>query len=760
MKNLRSEQPLTHMGQLQPGQENKGTRGQEDKGDKGIGVPFAPILLTISVLLIAHPLQAASEPAPALRAIVNSNQDGPVQADDALTLREAIELVNGTLSLDKLSAAEKAQVEQLGTGTASRIDFNLPAGQTTIRLVSSLPPLEQPGLTLDGTTQPGYAADKPVINERPISIPIVAITSADGSEILRGLTVTADGVTIRGLSLYGFTSTRGESRTDFLPFQGFTESTPPADIFISHRLPPPDIRKQQPPANFAPFYSDDRPPKDVVIENNWLGIPPTIGAAGTPPAPDNRSAFGVSVFNGTGTLIRRNWIANHDGSAIITSVRSEGLKISENVLTGNGVAGMPDAIRLEGDINQTQITGNLICANDGSGVYLFKPQGAAQIQNNQIIYNGRRFRRAAVYLMGNDHQVTGNEIRYQAGPGVVVASYPESDRNLIQSNLFSSLEGLSIDLITRQFATSATDYTDSGTTGTGVYDYQRGDGPNPERDSPNRRKETGNAAINAPKFVSQEFVALGTGAASPVQIYGTADPGSEIELYRVVGTGDDYGPLAEVLGTTKTDDQGKFNLTLETVKVGDQISAIATHPRYGTSEPARNALIRSLDASQSSGLTPQPPTSTPRCTTPVAQAPPTPTPSPGPITLQIPKVIHFALDKANISPKTAKVLERIAQVLAENPSILVEIVGHTDPRATDAYNLNLGRRRALSARNYLLRLGVAPERMTIRSEGERQLISPGRSRVDFARDRRVEFDYKDAREIEVIIQEEDLQIEP
>ncbi|MGA7936977.1 MAG: OmpA family protein, partial [Kovacikia sp.] len=478
-----------------------------------------------------------------------------------------------------------------------------------------------------------------------------------------------------------------------------------------------------------------------------------------PPTPANRSAFGVSIFNGAGTVIRRNWIANHDGSAIITSVKSEGLKVSENVLTGNGVAGMPDAIRLEGEINQTQITGNLICGNDGSGVYLFKPEGSAQIQNNQIIYNGRRLRRAAVYLMGNDHQVTDNEIRYQAGPGVVVAGYPASDRNRIQGNRFSSLEGLSIDLVTRQLSTSATDYTDSGSSGTGVYDYQRGDGPNPERDSPNRRKETGNAAINPPKFVSQEFVALGSGPATSVQIYGTADPGSEIDLYRVIGAGDSYGPLTEMIGTTKTDAQGKFELTLETIKAGDRISAIATHPLYGTSEPARNAQIRSIEANQSADLISQPPTSIPRCTTPVAQVPP-PAPPPGPVTLHIPKVIHFALDKATISPKTAQVLDRIAQVLSENSTILVEIVGHTDPRASDAYNLALGRRRALAARNYLLRRGVAPERMTIRSEGEQQLISPGRSRVDFARDRRVEFDYKDAREIEVIIQEEDLQIEP
>ena len=92
--------------------------------------------------------------------------------------------------------------------------------------------------------------------------------------------------------------------------------------------------------------------------------------------------------------------------------------------------------------------------------------------------------------------------------------------------------------------------------------------------------------------------------------------------------------------------------------------------------------------------------------------------------------------------------------------ILVTLVGHTDPRATDEYNLELGRQRALSARNYLLQKGIAPERMTIRSQGEAQPVSPGQTKLDFARDRRTELIYRDAREIEVIVQEDDLQIEP
>ena len=236
--------------------------------------------------------------------VVNSNQDGEIQADQGLTLREAIAIANGTLKLDQLSPAEKAQVTVAPTGaTAIRITFNLPTGQTQIQLTKALPALEQP-VEIDGTSQPGYIADQQLIDEiAAVRVPVVEITPAPGQEILRGLTIVANNTTIRGLSLYGFTS----SHTD-------TASTPPADIFIAHRLPPPDISQQEPPATSAPF--NDVPPNNIRLENNWLGIRPDQTMPVTP------SAFGVSVFNATNVTITQNWIANHDGSGIITSVNA------------------------------------------------------------------------------------------------------------------------------------------------------------------------------------------------------------------------------------------------------------------------------------------------------------------------------------------------------------------------------------------------------------------------------------------------------
>ncbi|BAY62409.1 hypothetical protein NIES22_24830 [Calothrix brevissima NIES-22] len=716
-------------------------------------------ILSLTFCLVGSGI-AVSQTAPnttvALRIVVNSNQDGNIQPDEQLTLREAIELVNGTLTVAQLSSAEKALIQPLTEG-GSRIEFSLPANATTILLQSQLPDLASPGLVIDGGTQPGYDATGSATAEIAIPIPVVAIAPAPDKEIFRGLTVVADGVTIRGLSLYGFNASAIKQQLgNILIYDGVpkptTLTTPPGDIVISHRLPPPNTTQQQPPNSEFPFYNKDVPPKNVVIENNWLGL------TTEEKVPDTTSAFGVYVFNSQGTTIRRNRIYYHEGSAIITSVRGENTLVQENIIVGNGIAGMPDALRIEGVVNKSRITSNLICANDGAGVYLFKPQGDVQIRDNRITYNGRRLRRAAVYLMGSEHQVTGNEISYQTGPGVVVSAFPQTERNIIQNNSFAALEGLSIDLNAQR--------------NLDVSDFQRGDGPNPKRNSGNRRLDTGNAAINAPEFTTREFLPNG----NSVTLAGKADPGSEVTIYRlgdyqqgkqaIYETG--YGALSQPLASAPVDEKGRFSVTVANVKIGDIVSAIATDPKYGTSEPAIAAFIGPRTSTPS-----LPPASRqnpiPQCTSrPVPIPTPTPTPTPPPtliptpLRIRAPRNVHFALDKSFISPASAIVLDRVAQVLRQNPEIIIEIQGHTDPRASDDYNLALGRRRALSVRNYLLRQGVAPERMTIRTLGETQRVSEGSSRVDYARDRRAEIIYKDVRGIDIIIegQEQDLQLEP
>jgi outer membrane protein OmpA-like peptidoglycan-associated protein len=674
---------------------------------QSIGPAFAQPIAQPITQPITQPIDTTI--APTYTITVTSNQD-TIAPDDRLTLREAIELSNGTLSPTQLSPAEQQQVNK--PGSISTIRFNLPAGQTVIALTRSLPDLIRP-MTIDGTSQPGYDPNTRLFEQNAdVRRPIVEITPAPGIEILRGLTITSDRVTIRGLSLYGFNSSHG-----------LTASTPPADIFISHTNPPPDISQQQPPADNAPF--NNIPPKDILIEQNWLGIKPDRTM------PDRTSAFGISVFNSSGTHIEKNWIANHDGSAIITSVSGENTHIKNNIITSNGLAGMPDAIRLEGKINGSHIARNHICGNDGSGLYLFKPEGSADIHDNSIVFNGRRLRRAAIYVTGNQHKIHNNTIQNQTAAGVVVGSNPKSTGNQIYNNQFAALEGLSIDLNTNH--------------NSDVADWQNGDGLNPDRNSPNRRNDTGNAAINAPVFTSRKL------ALNETTITGNADMGTTIELYRIKTKTRDAGPLETPIAQVKTDANGRFSTTVDGLTDGDRLSAIAHHPDYGTSEPAINARIGTATPGK---VIPNAPV----CLSP-PKPPKPPEKPPEIIRLKVPRNIHFALDKDFISPRSAQILDRIAEVLIANPNLIIELHGHTDPRASDDYNIDLGKRRANNTRKYLLKKGIDSSRMTIRTFGERQRLSDGSGKVDYARDRRTEVIFKDIRDIEVIVQEDDLQIE-
>ncbi|MEM9805297.1 MAG: OmpA family protein [Cyanobacteria bacterium P01_D01_bin.56] len=661
---------------------------------------------------------------------VNSNADGVVTPDDQLTLREAIELTNGTLLLNQLSIVEQQQVSS-AVGS-SNIRFNLPPNATVIRLKEQLPDLMQPGLVIDGTSQPGYDPSISATAEIEIPIPVVELTPASDVEVLRGLTVVADDMVIRGLSIYGFTVEHAS-----------TAHTPPADIFIAHRLPPIDEREWRMPASRFSFDDEDVPPQGVVIENNWLGMPPSEQL------PDVPSAFGVSIFNSQGVTVRRNRISYHDGSGVITGARAENSQILENLIVNNGLAGMPDAIRLDGRIGNSLISGNLMCGNDGSGIFLFKPEGAIEISDNDIRFNGGRLRRAAVYLMGNDHQVIDNRITNQKGPGVVVTAFSQggttnSQRNIIKNNTFDSLEGLSIDLNTRHHV--------------GVLDFQRGDGPNPVRNSTRRRWETGNSAINSPQFLSPDFYMVD----GKVVIQGKADPGSEVQLYQTIGRQGEYGPLSEPLAIVTVDDEGHFSFSSDALNVGDTLSATATDPEYGTSEPAMNTTVLELGGANNvkpayvSGAIPQ-------CTTPPIPVAVVPEPEiPEPLRLEVPRNVHYGLDEDFINDDSALILDQIAEVMRKYPTIVVDLHGHTDSRASVAYNQDLARRRANNARRYLMQQGITPERMTIRSFGETELLVEETDRVNYARNRRVEFVFEDVRGVDItfVNQESDLQIEP
>ncbi|MDH5609179.1 MAG: OmpA family protein [Cyclobacteriaceae bacterium] len=85
--------------------------------------------------------------------------------------------------------------------------------------------------------------------------------------------------------------------------------------------------------------------------------------------------------------------------------------------------------------------------------------------------------------------------------------------------------------------------------------------------------------------------------------------------------------------------------------------------------------------------------------------------------------IYYDLDKADIRPDAALVLDSLVMIMNDNPEIYIELGSHTDARALDNYNLDLSWRRARSAVSYIISKGVNPNRITARGYGETQLIN-------------------------------------
>lgn len=84
--------------------------------------------------------------------------------------------------------------------------------------------------------------------------------------------------------------------------------------------------------------------------------------------------------------------------------------------------------------------------------------------------------------------------------------------------------------------------------------------------------------------------------------------------------------------------------------------------------------------------------------------------------------IHYDFDKANIRPDAALILDELVRTMNKYPSLKVELGSHTDSRGMEIYNLDLSQRRAQSAVNYLVKSGVARDRMVAKGYGETRLL--------------------------------------
>jgi hypothetical protein len=312
---------------------------------------------------------------------VNTTADTSVPGP-TLSLRQAIELVNGTLRVSDLTPQEQAQV--LGTpggGDSQTIAFDIPgSGVQTIAVGSPLPALTKP-VTIDGYTQPGSRPNTLAAGDNAVIL--IELNGLGASLGANGLVISGGQSTVRGLAIHGFL---GLNDVNLTP-----DKRGGSDIELSTN-------------------------GGDVIEGDFLGVGPSgttttaEGAAGlyvfstnntiggtTPAARDVISGsqnYGVYVFNASDNVVEGNFIGPDaaDTDAISTSaigVELFGLGNVSEFIFGNTIGGTTAAARniITGNVTGIQV-GNTI-DNVIEGNYIGTDATGAELLPDTLITGGK-----------------------------------------------------------------------------------------------------------------------------------------------------------------------------------------------------------------------------------------------------------------------------------------------------------------------------------------------------------------------------------
>jgi peptidoglycan-associated lipoprotein len=101
--------------------------------------------------------------------------------------------------------------------------------------------------------------------------------------------------------------------------------------------------------------------------------------------------------------------------------------------------------------------------------------------------------------------------------------------------------------------------------------------------------------------------------------------------------------------------------------------------------------------------------------------------------------VFFGFDSSEVDAQGQTTLNANAELLKKYPGWTITVEGHCDERGTAEYNLALGERRALAARNYLVSLGISADRLRTISYGKEFPSDPGHNEEAWAKNRRAHF---------------------
>lgn len=109
--------------------------------------------------------------------------------------------------------------------------------------------------------------------------------------------------------------------------------------------------------------------------------------------------------------------------------------------------------------------------------------------------------------------------------------------------------------------------------------------------------------------------------------------------------------------------------------------------------------------------------------------------------------VHFGFDRWVLQPTDAEILDEKISILKADPQARIRIIGHSDERGAEIYNLALGRRRAVAAKEYLVEHGVEASRIETVSAGVGQPRDLRHNEAAWAKNRRDDFEIIDGGDV-------------
>ena len=101
--------------------------------------------------------------------------------------------------------------------------------------------------------------------------------------------------------------------------------------------------------------------------------------------------------------------------------------------------------------------------------------------------------------------------------------------------------------------------------------------------------------------------------------------------------------------------------------------------------------------------------------------------------------IYFEIDRAYLKKESLDVLDKGIAILRRNPSMKIEVRGHTDSTGEKAHNQRLSERRADAVIEYMIKNGISPERLASVGFGAEKPIASNATEEGRKKNRRTEF---------------------